>query len=880
MTATKKISKKPFIVSIVLILVFFVLVGQTLAQTWTQFSPTGGPPLERTFHNAVYNPASNRMIVFGGQNGAGLVGVAPKLNDVWVLENADGLGGTPNWTQLSPTGGLPSGRGEVSFVYDQANNRMIMFAGNPNISSCFGTVNDVWVLSNADGLGGTPNWTQLAPTGTPPTKRSNHSTGYDPATNRMITFGGNDACSTFDNQVWVLTNANGLGGTPNWTQLFPIGTPPPDGPFRFAVYDAVNNRMAVLDATRTPRVWVLEDANGIGTPNWTELSPTGVPPTIAGNRIVYDSVANRMIVLGGTDNTGKVSDEVWILENANGLGGTSNWMQLNPTPAGPKRGAQSLVLNVGTNRMIMFGGNNNFTGLAFNDTWVLTDANGISAGQSPTVTAISPNSGLQGQAVNVTLTGTNFESGMTVNVSGTGVTVSNVNMSSSTSATSTFTISADATSGVRTVSVTTSGGTSNTVNFTINNPDTTTTTTSTTTIPGATTTTTIPTGTGTKMIDHVITDATVTNCVTPNEKAVFSIFDPFAFSYFSFTSDDIGSTILTGWITQGVVIFEDKFTITEESCASVSMMPLGALNIPDTLRELIGTWEVRVTFPGLTSDQTSIREFVLQDDSVTPTTTIPGSTTTTTTTIPGATTTTTTFTTTTTITGTALKADFIVDQIAGPASLERQFTDISKGKPDEWLWDFGDGSASIAQHSSHKYFLEGKYDVSLTVSNQSGSDSLTKEDFITVLSEDGNDDDGDDGGNLGCAGSRSLGLPQTKLMNKLMNKLRDRIETNWTAEHDYIELYNDNIKELTQIVNGNPILAHRLHSERIQFMRSILLLIFGEPVVLSATDVERIDVLLDTISVYASPQLKDAIAQIRSALHSEEIMSSFGISVE
>ncbi len=72
------------------------------AQTWIELNPTGGPPPVRVLHSAVHNPANNRMIVFGGLNGAGFAGVDPKLNDVWILENADGLGGTPNWIQPQP----------------------------------------------------------------------------------------------------------------------------------------------------------------------------------------------------------------------------------------------------------------------------------------------------------------------------------------------------------------------------------------------------------------------------------------------------------------------------------------------------------------------------------------------------------------------------------------------------------------------------------------------------------------------------------------------------------------------------------------------------------------------------------------------------------
>ncbi len=40
--------------------------NQVLAQTWTELLPTGGPPDGRSSATAVYNSATNRMIVFGG----------------------------------------------------------------------------------------------------------------------------------------------------------------------------------------------------------------------------------------------------------------------------------------------------------------------------------------------------------------------------------------------------------------------------------------------------------------------------------------------------------------------------------------------------------------------------------------------------------------------------------------------------------------------------------------------------------------------------------------------------------------------------------------------------------------------------------------------
>lgn len=86
----------------------------------------------------------------------------------------------------------------------------------------------------------------------------------------------------------------------------------------------------------------------------------------------------------------------------------------------------------------------------------------------PTLTSISPNTGQRGAVVPVTLSGTNLTGTSAITVSGTGINVSNITVVNSTTVTATFTISGTATVSTRTVSVTTPGGTSNTVNFTVN----------------------------------------------------------------------------------------------------------------------------------------------------------------------------------------------------------------------------------------------------------------------------------------------------------------------------------------------------------------------------------------------------------------------------
>jgi len=60
------------------------------------------------------------------------------------------------------------------------------------------------------------------------------------------------------------------------------------------------------------------------------------------------------------------------------------------------------------------------------------------------------------------------------------------------------------------------------------------------------------------------------------------------------------------------------------------------------------------------------------------------------------------------------------------------FTDLSTGGPNSFLWDFGDGTNSVLPDPTHTYTTVGTYDVSLTVTNSTGSESETKTGFITV----------------------------------------------------------------------------------------------------------------------------------------------------
>jgi hypothetical protein len=204
------------------------------------------------------------MIVYGGDNQDVV------FSDTWVLTNANGLGGTPTWMQLTPSGGPPEGQDSPGVAYDATNNVLIEFGGgDQNFASL---TNSLWTLSNANGSGGTPVWKKLIANGASgaPPKREGFVSAYDSVNNRFMIFGGNaNTASGFPqwNDAWALANANGISGTPKWTRLSPTGTKPDGRTDAMGAYDSANNRLIIYGGDSWDgdffSTWVLTGANGL-----------------------------------------------------------------------------------------------------------------------------------------------------------------------------------------------------------------------------------------------------------------------------------------------------------------------------------------------------------------------------------------------------------------------------------------------------------------------------------------------------------------------------------------------------------------------------------------------------------------------------------------
>jgi len=78
-------------------------------------------------------------------------------------------------------------------------------------------------------------------------------------------------------------------------------------------------------------------------------------------------------------------------------------------------------------------------------------------------------------------------------------------------------------------------------------------------------------------------------------------------------------------------------------------------------------------------------------------------------------------------------ANFWGSPKSGEAPLNVTFTDISTGTPTARYWSFGDGTYSTDENPVHAYSTLGNYSVTLTVSNASGNDTMTKNNYIVAL---------------------------------------------------------------------------------------------------------------------------------------------------
>jgi formylglycine-generating enzyme required for sulfatase activity len=154
---------------------------------WTQRTPSNSPP-RRLSTSMVYDVARGRIVLFGGYEYP-----ATFYSDTWEWDGA-------NWAQRATTN-APSPRRGMMMAYDESRNATVAFGGGDG-TQLYG---DTWTY---DGT----NWTQRFPA-TSPSARWSSSFAYDGSCGAVTLFGGtNTLFAVLYNDVWEWDGANWVQG--------------------------------------------------------------------------------------------------------------------------------------------------------------------------------------------------------------------------------------------------------------------------------------------------------------------------------------------------------------------------------------------------------------------------------------------------------------------------------------------------------------------------------------------------------------------------------------------------------------------------------------------------------------------------------------------
>src|SRR5262245_28285058 len=303
---------------------------------WTEMYVEGEPPPGSWDHSAVYDAKRDRVLVFGGVGAAG--DSTQDETGVWVLGLA-----SASWESLTVNGPEPPPRDSHSAIYVPTSDEMILFGGGGD----GGLLDDAWALSlGAD----PPQWNLIQAAGTPPPPRARHSAIYDPVGNQMVIFGGASYFGEMTNDVWTLS----LGSSPMWSQLQPSGAPPSPRAGHRAVYDPVRHSMLVFggyqggDEPYGSDLWELTLG---GAPEWRQIATFGVSP---GGRfapdLVFDVRKQRIVLCGGAERAEGV--DVWSFGSTVRGNDEPESFSIGPNPF--KAGGRSLTFFVPAAGMVTF----------------------------------------------------------------------------------------------------------------------------------------------------------------------------------------------------------------------------------------------------------------------------------------------------------------------------------------------------------------------------------------------------------------------------------------------------------------------------------------------------------------------------------------------
>ncbi|HKW42909.1 MAG TPA: kelch repeat-containing protein, partial [Thermoplasmata archaeon] len=221
----------------------------------------------------------------------------------------------------------------------------------------------------------------MTPTGGPQGVLVNMAMVYDSNADRMVVFGGYDYLGSGSDKTWAYDFESNT-----WTNRNPA-VHPPKGWLDRAAYDSWGHRTIMfggwngVTGNYTNDTWSYDYTGN----NWTNRRAARAPSPRARPGLAFDSQSNRVILFGGDAIWGgqfAYSDETFAYNLA-----WNTWTNMSPVLHPEGRRSPSMAYDSKADRMILFGGTNDFkpgpVNGRYNDTWAYDYDTNTWANMSP-----------------------------------------------------------------------------------------------------------------------------------------------------------------------------------------------------------------------------------------------------------------------------------------------------------------------------------------------------------------------------------------------------------------------------------------------------------------------------------------------------------------
>ena len=181
-------------------------------------------------------------------------------------------------------------------------------------------------------------WKRLSPT-LSPSPRAAFAMAYDPASARVVLFGGYDA-SNYLSETWT------FDGT-TWTQQAPALSPPPRAAASMA-YDTVSGRLVLFGGFDgngyLGDTWLWNGASG----SWEAMTSAISAPAVTAPRLFTDPSSGRVTMIGGFDGR-FYQGTTWQWTG-------SDWLDLAPANSPGGRSSASVAVDLSHDNVVLAGG--------------------------------------------------------------------------------------------------------------------------------------------------------------------------------------------------------------------------------------------------------------------------------------------------------------------------------------------------------------------------------------------------------------------------------------------------------------------------------------------------------------------------------------------